>query len=298
MLLRALAAFALLLPLAGPAASAEPWETTLAASLGRTGTEMPGGVYRIGLPRTDLHVELDGVALKPGFALGGWLAFARHGGNDVTVMGDLVLTDEEVAPVMRRLLRGGLEVTALHNHLLRASPHTMYMHVGGHGDAAAVGATIREALAASHIPPPAAAPPAAAATPPPLGIDVAAVEHALGRPGKNNGGILAFAFPRAQPPRMEGMAIPDAMGAATAVNFQPTHDGRAAITGDFVLTADEVEPVMRTLSAHGIEVTALHNHMIDEQPRLFFMHFWAEDEARRLAAGLADALSHVAVARP
>jgi len=292
------AALASTLPSAAIAAPAASWEAAVASALGRSGTEMPGGVYRVGLPRSDLHVVVDGVTLKAGFALGGWLAFASHGsGNDVMVMGDLVLTDEEVAPVMRRLLRGGLEVTALHNHLLRESPHIMYMHVGGHGDAAAVGATIREALATSHIPP--AGPPApAGSTPPPLGFDVAAVEHALGRPGKNNNGVFAFTFPRAPRPTMGGMTIADAMGGATGINFQPTQGGRAAITGDFVLTASEVEPVMRALATHGIEVTALHSHMIEEQPRLFFMHFWAEGEAPVLAAGLADALSHVATARP
>lgn len=289
------------LPFASPAsaASASPaWEGQVAAGLARSGTEMPGGVYRVGLPRTDLHVQLDGIALKTGFAFGGWLAFKQHGAADqVMVMGDLVLTEDEVNPVMKRLLDGGLEVTALHNHLLRSNPRTMYMHVGGHGDAATVAKTLRDALALTGLP--AAQPAAAAPTPPPaLAMDVAGVEAAMGRKGKNNGGVLGFSVPRATPPNADGMAVPDAMGSAIAINFQPTHDGRAAITGDFVLTADEVLPVMRSLRANGIEITALHNHMLDEEPRLFFMHFWAEDDAVKLARGLAEALSHAKVASP
>jgi len=285
---------------AAPAVSQAPppaWEGQVAAALGRTGTEMPGGVYRVSLPRTDLNVQLDGIPLKTGFAFGGWLAFAPHGAGQVMVMGDLVLTEDEVNPVMKRLLDGGLEVTALHNHLLRSNPHTMYMHVGGMGEAATVARTLHDALALTRLP--AAQPAAAVMTPPPvLAIDVAGVEAAMGRKGKNNGGVLGFSIPRATPPRVGGMAVPDAMGSAIAINFQPTHDGRAAITGDFVLTQDEVLPVMRSLRASGIDVTALHNHMLDDEPRLFFMHFWAEDDAVKLARGLAGALGHVKLAPP
>lgn len=273
-------------------ASTPAWETAVSSTLGRTGAEMPGGVYRIGLPRTDLHVTLDGVSLKPGFAFGGWLAFEKHGsGDQVMVMGDLVLTDAEVNPVMSRLLSGGLEVTALHNHLLRATPHTMYLHVGGHGEAATVAQTLRTALAATAIP--MASPGPTSATPAPLLFDVPTVERALGRKGKNNNGVLGFSIPRAQRPVANGMPVPDAMGSAIAINFQPTSRGRAAITGDFVLAADEVRPVMQSLRSSGIEVTALHNHMLDDEPRLFFMHFWADGDPAKLAVGLADALRHV-----
>jgi hypothetical protein len=259
---------------------------------------MPGGVYRVSLPRTDLSVQLDGISLKTGLAFGGWLAFEQHGsGDQVMVMGDLVLTEDEVNAVMKRLLDGGVEITALHNHLLRSNPHTMYMHVGGMGDAATLAKTLHDALALTKLPAP--QPAAAKPTPPPaLAIDVPGVEAAMGREGKNNGGVLGFSIARATPPSVGGMAVPGAMGSAIAINFQPTHDGRAAITGDFVLTADEVLPVMRSLRASGIDVTALHNHMLDDEPRLFFMHFWAEDDAVKLARGLADALSHVKAAPP
>ncbi|HEX4735935.1 MAG TPA: DUF1259 domain-containing protein [Allosphingosinicella sp.] len=288
-------ALAASLPLAAPAGAAAPWEETIAAGLGRSGTEMPGGVYRVGLPRSDLHVVLDGVTLKPALALGSWVAFARHGsGNEVMVMGDLVLTDEEVNPVMARLIEGGFEITALHNHLLRSTPHTMYMHVGAHGDPARLAHVLHEALSRSGTPltQPAAAP----AAPAPLDLDIALLDHLLGARGKANGGVYAFTIPRAQAPHAGGMAIPPALGTGIAINFQPTGGGRAAITGDFVLTASEVNPVLRALRAHGIEVTALHNHMLDDEPRLFFMHFWANDDAGRLATGLAEALRHVAVA--
>lgn len=291
-----IAASACLLPTGMATAAPPAWEGQIAAGLGRTGTEMPGGVYRVGLPRSDLKVTLDGIALKTGFAFGGWLAFSTHAGSEVMVMGDVVLTDEEVNPVMKRLLDGGLEVTALHNHLLRATPHTMYMHVGGHGDAAAVAKTLHDALALTGLP--AQAAPAPQAAPSPLAMDVAGVEAAMGRKGKANNGVLNFSMPRASQPSAGGMAVPDAMGAATVINMQPTQGGRAAITGDFVLTADEVQPVLRSLRASGIDVTALHNHMLDDEPRLFFMHFWAEDDAVKLAKGLADALGHVKTAAP
>ncbi len=284
-----------LLALAGPAQAAEPWEQAVAAAIGKPGTDMPGGVYRIGLPRSDLKVVLDGVTLKPALALGSWLAFVPHGADKAMVMGDLVLTDTEVNPVMAKLIAGGIEITALHNHLLRNTPHTMYMHIAGHGDPAQLAKTIHDALALSGTPlsAPALTAPTAPET---LDLDTAALDAILGRKGKAGGGVYAFGIPRAEAPRDGGMLLPPAMGAAIAINFQPTGGGKAAITGDFVLAASEVNPVLGTLRANGIEVTALHNHMLDDEPRLFFMHFWANDDVQKLARGLAAALKHVAVA--
>ena len=283
-----------LLAFAAPAQAAEPWEQAVATAIGKPGAEMPGGVYRIGLPRSVLSVLLDGVSLKPALALGSWLAFMPHGAGQAMVMGDLVLTDTEVNPVMAKLIAGGIEITALHNHLLRNTPHTMYMHIGGHGDPAKLAKTIHDALALSGTPlsAPVSTAPAAPET---LDLDTAALDTILGHKGKAGGGVYAFGIPRAEAPREGGMALPPAMGAAEAINFQPTGDGKAAITGDFVLTAAEVNPVLRTLRENGIEVTALHNHMLDDEPRLFFMHFWANDDAQKLARGLAAALKHVAV---
>jgi len=251
-----------------------------------------GDVHRYGFPRTDLTVTLDGVTIKPAFALGGWIAFKpAHGG--AMAMGDLVLLDSEVNPVMLKLIEGGLEITAVHNHLLRTNPPTFYMHVGGHGDPAKMAAVIRDALGASKTP---LAAPAAASPPPAIDLDTAQLDQIIGAKGQANGGVYQFGVPRRDPVMEGGIAIAPVgpMGVATAINFQPTGGGKAAITGDFVLTNDEVNPVIKALRSNGIEVTAVHSHMLDEQPRLFFLHFWANDEAVKLAKGLRAALDKTA----
>ena len=256
------------------ASASEAQWTPVAQALGKSGTEMPGGVYRIGLPRTDLNVSLDGIALKPGFALGGWVAFEPMG-KQAMVMGDLVLTQDEVNPVMKKLEEAGMEITALHNHLLRAEPMTLYMHVFGMGDPVKLASALHSGLALSKTPMEGAsggAPPQGAA--PPIEFDTAAVDQAMGYKGKANGGIYQFSIPRADPVKAHGMTVPEAMGSAIAINFQPTGGGKAAITGDLVLTANEVNPVLKAMRDNGIDITALHSHMLDEQPRLFFMHFW------------------------
>ena len=279
-----------------PAAAAETDWPKVAAALGKSGSEMPGGVYRVGLPRTDLHVTLDGVEIKPTLALGSWLAF-RPEGNDAMVMGDLVLTETEIAPVMTKLAEGGIAITALHNHLLRAQPATFYMHVLGHGDPVKLAAALHEGLALSKTPLVNAAPPAAGSAPPKIDLDTAMLDQILGAKGQIAGGVYQASIRRAETVKDGGMEVPVAMGSAEAINFQPTGNGKAAITGDFVLTAAEVNPVLRTLRQNGIEVTALHNHMLDDEPRLFFMHFWANDDAEKLAKGLRAALDKVNVAR-
>ena len=281
--------------LAAPAMAAEDWHQQVANGLGKPGSEMPGGVYRVSLPRTDLKVALDGVELKPAFALGSWLAFKKVG-DHVVVMGDLVLTDTEINPVMKHLVANGIGITAIHNHLLRASPNTMYMHVHGHGDPGQLSATFREALAASKTPVSGAAAGSPAAEQK-IDLDTVAIDRALGRGGKVSGGVYQVSIPRAEAVSDSGMEVPEPMGSAIAINFQPTGGGKAAITGDFVLTAEEVNPVLRTLRENGIEVTALHNHMLGDQPRLFFMHFWANDDASKLANGLAAALDKVRIAK-
>jgi hypothetical protein len=275
-----------------PAAAAD-W-SKVADALGKPGSEMPGGVYRVGMPRTDLHVTLDGVAIKPTLALGSWLAF-RGEGNATMVMGDLVLTEAEISPVMKKLTDGGIEITALHNHLLRATPATFYMHVLGHGDAVKLAAALHEGLALSATPLTAPAPQAAGA--PPLDLDTAMIDRTLGGKGSVAGGVYQVGIKRAETVQDGGMEVPVAMGSAEAINFQPTGGGKAAITGDFVLTAKEVNPVLRALRENGIEVTALHNHMLDDEPRLFFMHFWADDDAAKLATGLRKALDQINLAR-
>ena len=274
-------------------AADDGWQAQVGEALGKTGSTTPGGVYRVGLPRSDLKVSLDGVELKPGFALGGWLAFEKMGEQGVA-MGDLVLTEDEVTPVMTKLAAGGIDVTALHNHLLRNKPFTMYMHVLGHGDPVKLAALLHMALAESKTPFSAAP---AAAGPPPIDLDTAAIDHMLGAKGTNNGGVYQFSIPRAESIKDGGMDVPPPMGSANAINFQPTGGGKAAITGDFVLIAKEVNPVLKALRDHGIEVTAIHNHMLDDQPHLYFMHFWANDDAKKLAEGLKAALAQINIAK-
>ena len=293
--LRQLALVALVAGAPGLAVAADDgWQAQVGEALGKAGSATPSGIYRVGLPRTDLKVTLDGVELKAGFALGSWLAFEKMGDQGM-VMGDLVLTMDEVAPVMTKLAAGGIEVTALHNHLLRNQPFTMYMHVLGHGDPVKLAAALHTALAESKTPLSAA--PAAAAAPSPIDLDTAAIDQTLGAKGTNNGGVYQFSVPRAEPIKDNGMDVPPPMGSAIAINFQPTGGGKAAITGDFVLIAKEVNPVLRALRDHGIEVTAIHNHMLDDQPHLYFMHFWANDDARKLAEGLKAALAQINIAK-
>jgi len=289
---RELALVAVLTAAPGLAVAADDWQAQVGEALGKSGATAPGGIYRVGLPRTDLKVTLDGVELKPGFALGGWLAFEKMGDQGM-VMGDLVLTMDEVAPVTTKLAAGGIDVTALHNHLLRNQPFTMYMHVLGHGDPVKLATALHTALAETKTP--LAAAPAAA--PPPIDLDIAAIDQTLGAKGTNNGGIYQFGIPRAEPIKDGNMDVPPPMGSANAINFQPTGGGKAAITGDFVLIAKEVNPVLRALREHGIEVTAIHNHMLDDQPHLYFMHFWANDDARKLAEGLKAALAQINIAK-
>jgi hypothetical protein len=263
-------------------------------ALGRPGTAQPDGVHRYSFPRSDLTVNLDGVTIKPALALGGWLAFQPRG-SDAVVMGDLVLTPEEVNSVMSALLDGGIRVTAVHNHLLRATPQTVYMHVWGKGDPARLAVTLRGALAKSHTP--LAAPAAPPPQPPALDLDTAGLDRAMGKAGKTNGGVYQFTFPRAEKIMDDGMAEGASMGTGTSVNFQPLGGGRVATTGDFVLLASEVDPVMRALRTANIEVTALHSHMLGEQPTIYFMHFWGVGPAVQLATSLKAAVDKTNVQR-
>jgi hypothetical protein len=264
-------------------------------AIGRKPAVVSGDVHRYGFPRGDLNVTLDGVSIKPALALGGWVAFKGMGGQAM-VMGDLVLLETEIKPVMTKLVDGGHDITAVHNHLLRANPATFYMHVGGHGDPAKMAAAIRAALTESKTP---LAPPSPPAAAPAIDLDTAQLDQIIGVKGQANGGVYQFGVPRRDPVTENGMTLAPAgpLGMATGIGFQPTGNGKAAITGDFVMTADEVNPVIRALRANGIEVTALHSHMLDEQPRLYFMHFWANDDAIKLAKGLRAALDKMANAK-
>jgi hypothetical protein len=257
-------------------------------ALGRSGQKI-GDVYKVGFPRTDLHVSVHGLAIKPGLALGSWAAFTGTEGSAM-VMGDLVLLEDELNPVMEQLRSSGFEISAVHNHLIDETPHVMYIHYMGHGAASQLAASLRSALAVSKTP---LEKPAAATEEPTQPAWVKTVEDRVGRKGTFKGGVLSFGVPRADTITGAGMTIAPAAGVAESINFQAADSGNVATTGDFVLTAEEVNPVISELQAHHILVTALHSHMLTEQPRLFFMHFWAVGSPESVGAGIAAAMKHV-----
>jgi hypothetical protein len=281
------------------AISAQGLDTTkIDQALGRSGQKI-GSVYKVGFPRTDLHVTVHGLAIKPGLALGSWAAFTGTDENAM-VMGDLVLLEDELNPVVEKLRSVGFEITAVHNHLIGETPHVMYVHYMGNGAAIAIASSLRAALAVSKTPLEKPTAPAEEATPPAW---VKSVEEVLGRKGNFKGGVLAFGVPRGQavtmgeandaPGSANAMGIAPAAGVATAINFQAADSREVATTGDFVLKAEEVNPVISELQAHHILVTGLHSHMLTEQPRLFFMHFWGVGSPESIGAGIAAALKHV-----
>ena len=261
------------------------------AGLGKSGALQPDGAYKVGMPRSDLHVTIAGVAVKPALALGSWVAFKQVSDTEAMLMGDLVLLESEVELVLAKLQQGGIEQTALHNHLLHESPRVMYMHIAGHGAPARLAAALHAALALSTTPFGASY----AAAPVSLGVDTAQIAQILGFHGKANGGVYQVGVPRAEQITADGVQVPPSMGLATAINFQPTGGGKAAITGDFVLIGNEVNPVIRALRDNGIAITALHSHMLTDSPHLFFMHYWANDDALKLARGLRAALDRMNV---
>jgi len=269
--------------------------TAVEQAMGRTGAMQPGDVYKFGLPRGDLTVTVDRIQLKPALALGSWVAFKATSSGAI-VMGDLVLRGDEVEPVMAKLAEGGLDVTALHQHVLHETPRVYYMHIHGAGDAIKLAQAVRAAVDLTSTPLPSTG--TAAPSAGPLGIDTVRIAQVLGHSGKVNGGVYQVSVARPDTMWEENVVIPPAMGVATALNFQSTGAGNAAITGDFVLRAAEVNPVLRALRERGVEVTAVHNHMLDERPRLFFMHFWAVGDAVRLAQALRAALDNVNVKQP
>ena len=272
-------------------AQAADW-SAVDRALGRSGSAQPGNVQKYSFPRSDLSVSLGGTRLKPGLALGSWLAFKRTSDGKTLAMGDLVLSEDEVPAVMSRLQQGGVDQTAVHNHLIGESPRVVYMHVMARGDAATIASALHAGLAQSKTPLAAPAP----ASPAPLDLDTTAFSSALGVKGKGNGGVWQIAVPRPETIREGADEIPPSMGLATSINVQPIGNGRAVATGDFVLLPSEVNPVIRALKANGIAVTALHSHLLMDQPHVLFMHFWGSDDAAKLARGLRAALDATAMA--
>lgn len=277
--------------MAPPAAFAS-W-SAIESALDLQGKELPGGVLKFDVPRSDLNVTLDGVRLSPALAIGGWLAFTNTTGGNVLLLGDLPLTLAEVGPVMAKLREGGISTTALHNHILGESPRIMFLHLEGTGDGNHLAAALHAAIALTGAPHHA---PTSAPTNQTGALDTARLDAIMGMHGKPKADVYQFLASRADPVTMDDMQVPPSMGLQTTLNFQPTGNGTAAATGDFVLTVSEVNDVVAALQSHGINVTALHNHMMPTGPALFFVHFFAHDDATRIAEGLRAALDHVKIA--
>jgi hypothetical protein len=261
------------------------WKSVTDA-LGRTGKFGDNNtVYRIPLVRSDLQVVTVGVPIKPGLSLGGYVAFAKY--DDATmVMGDLVVTEAELPKVTDALQSHGIEQTALHKHLLEQSPQVWWTHIHAMGDPAKLAAGIKAALDATAIAPPAAPP----AQQPPVDLDTAGIDAALGRKGNPDGGLYKFNLARQDAIVDDGYLVPPTFGVTTTVNFQPLGAGKAAINGDIVMTGPEVQKVIQALRTGNISLVTVHNHSLTDEPRLFYLHYWAVDDAVTLAKAMRPAL--------
>ncbi len=267
----------------------------VAEALGREGSVMAGGVYRVGFPRTDLKVSVGGLEIKPTLSLGTYAAFVPMG-TGAMVMGDFVVTEDEIQTAMSKLQEGGLQQTAVHKHLINETPRIWWMHYAGTGDPVKLAQGIRAALETTKTPIAAAASSPAATELP--GLDLKALDGIIGRVGKINGGVYNFTIARGEKITMDGMELPPATGVTTVLNFQPVGDGKAAINGDIAMTAKEVDPVLRALRSNGIAIVEVHQHMLNDDPHLFYTHFWAVDDAQKLAKGLRAAVDQTNTAKP
>jgi len=266
-------------------ASSPDWDA-VGQAIGKEGKLMKGDVYRIDLPRSDLQVTSQGVEIKPALSLGSYTAFKDMGDGNAMVMGDLVLTEDEYNKVISALQDGGIGQTAVHKHLLDETPAIWWTHIQGTGDPVAMAKTIRSALDLTGTP----FEESSSSESEDLGFDTSQLDQTIGHTGKTEGGVYKYSIGRGDSVTEDGMELSPPMGVSTALNFQPTGGGKAAINGDFAMTQDEVEPVIQALRENGIQVVSLHNHMLKEEPRIFFMHFWANDDAQTLAQGLRAAL--------
>lgn len=264
--------------------SEQDWQG-VADALGREGELQGGTVYRTGFGRSDLTVTSDGIQIEAGLSLGSYAAFSRYNDGETVVMGDLVVTEDELPAVTDALQEAGIAQTALHKHLPEHTPDVWWTHFHATGnDPLEIAQGVRAALDATDTPLP--APPSDEEP----DLDTDALDEVMGTEGTNAGGIYKFSFARAETITDHHKVLPPDMGVTTAIGFQPTGDGNAAINGDFAMTADEVQPVIQALRQGGIDVVALHNHGLGERPRLFYAHFWAEDDAVRLAQALKRAV--------
>jgi Domain of Unknown Function (DUF1259) len=258
----------------------------IAKAMGREG-DLTGEMYKVSFPRSDLAVKVNNVAIKPALSLIAWAGFIKSGSTAITY-GDLVLLEDEINPVISKLEEGGVEVSALHNHLLHETPRIMYIHFVGRGDEVEMAKGIREALALTKTP--LVSSPSRPETKPEIATEI---ERIIGYQGSMGGDVFHITVPRNEVHvATMGTMLPGSMGMNTPFNFQL--DGKnAAINGDFMLLPAELNPVIKALRANGIEVASVHNHLLDNQPPMVFMHFWAYGDAVSLAKGLKAALDRV-----
>jgi len=261
------------------------------SALGRTG-DFKDGVLKVNLPRTDLKVTINGRAVPTALGFGGWIAMTNGDMGESVMMGDFVLTEDQVNPVMSAILDNGLEATALHNHFFWESPRLFYMHVHGHGAPADLARRVKPAidLMLRGVTPAPAAPaaPAAAAAP---SLDGAALTKIIGFPGEQNGAVYKITIGRADLAVKEmGAVINARMGLNTWAAFTGTNDD-AVVAGDVAMLGKEVTPVMTAMRKAGLSIVSLHHHMIGTQPEIYFLHYWGQGSAATLAAGVKSAVA-------
>lgn len=259
----------------------------IAAVTGMKGT-VKNGEYKITVPQNDLHIVVDGFKIIPPMGLGTWIAFTPCG-DSVMMMGDIILSENDVAPVQQEVIRQGLSITAIHNHFVRNRPNVMYMHIDGFGNAAKLAANAKAVLEkVSQVR--GADPKAAKGDSVVNTLNIAMLDSLMAHKGEMNKGVYKYTIGRPDVMlREHGVPISTFMGFNTWAAWQGTPE-RAAVAGDFTMLMDEVQPVIKTLIENGIEVVAVHNHMVHEEPKIFFLHYWGIGTAEKLAKGLRAAL--------
>jgi hypothetical protein len=247
------------------------------------------GEYKISIPQNDLKVEVDGIKITPPMGLGAWVAFTSAQGG-VMVMGDIILTETDLKPVQSEVIRQGLTITAIHNHFVRNHPNILYMHIGGMGNTKLMAGKVKavlDAIKQSRGHDPASAPAESVANT----IDSKMLDGIIGAKGEMSNGVYKYIIGRPDVNLKEhGVSISTYLGFNTWAAWQGTPD-RAAVAGDFAMLEDEVAPVIKTLIENGIEIVAVHSHMVHEQPRIIFLHYWGIGNAEQLAKGFKAALA-------
>jgi hypothetical protein len=271
-----------------PTVAIEPLDTAVIERVTGLKGKSNKGEYKITIPQNDLNIDVDGFRIIPAMGLGTWIAFTPVP-EGAMIMGDIVLTENDLKPVQATVIREGLTITAIHNHFVRNHPNVMYMHIGGAGNTeimAKKAKAVLDAVAASR-----GHNPAAASVPDvPFSIDINQLNGIVGSTGELSKGVYKYTIGRPDIALKEhGVAVSTFLGFNTWAAFQGSED-HAAVAGDFTMTENEVAPVIKALVEHGIEVVAVHNHMVHEQPRIFFLHYWGVGKAQDLARGLKAAL--------